>query len=151
MSGHTVPVTPLLADHVAIRVPDFTESVQWYEQKLGFHLVNHWHEGAIEAAYLERNGFRIEILAGGSPPQAGGTPTNVEEHLQMQGWRHLCFRVDNVEQIITELKRQGVSVIAEPSDHPPIRRKIGLILDNNANVIEFAQPYPEEKHATKRT
>lgn len=90
----------LRAEHVMLRVPNFEETRRWYQDKLGFREVLRWKEPSlpgVDLAYLELNGFRLEILGGGAPRKAIAAPANVPAHTQTQGYRHLCFRTNDVD------------------------------------------------------
>ncbi len=105
-----------------LRVDNFESTMQWYKQKLGFKEVIRWKEPSlpgVDLAYLELNGFRIEILGGGTPQKAVATPKTVAEHTQTQGYRHLCFRVDDVDAVLALLKRRGVPTFSPAYDYPP--------------------------------
>ncbi|WP_202895526.1 VOC family protein [Iningainema tapete] len=63
-------LSSLQADHIMLRVPNFEQTMQWYKQKFGFKEVLRWKEPSlpsVDLAYLELNGFRLEILGGGKP------------------------------------------------------------------------------------
>ncbi|MBD2100987.1 VOC family protein [Leptolyngbya sp. FACHB-261] len=131
------------ADHIMLRVPNFEETMQWYKDKFGFKEVIRWKEPSlpgVDLAYLELNGFRLEILGGGEPQQAIADPADIAAHTQFQGYRHLCFRTDDVDAILAELNRRGVPIFAEAYDYQPIGRRLAFVLDNNDNAIEFSGP-----------
>jgi catechol 2,3-dioxygenase-like lactoylglutathione lyase family enzyme len=131
------------ADHIMLRVPNFEETMQWYKDKFGFREVIRWKEPSlpgVDLAYLELNGFRLEILGGGEAQQAIADPTDVAAHTRFQGYRHLCFRTNDVDATLAELNRRGVSTFAEAYDYQPIGRRLAFVLDNNGNAIEFSGP-----------
>ncbi len=102
-----------------------------------------WKEptlSGVDLAYLELNGFRLEILGGGNPRQVIARPADVPTHTRLQGYRHLCFRTNDVDATITELNRRGVKTFQAPVDYAPIQRRLAFVLDNNGNVIEFSGP-----------
>lgn len=135
----------LQADHIMLRVPNFEETMLWYKDKFGFKEVLRWKEPSLPGvglAYLELNGFRLEILGGGEPQprKAIATPNNVPTHTRFEGYRHLCFRTNNVDATLAELNRRGVPTFEPAYDYLPIRRRLGFVLDNNGNAIEFSGP-----------
>ena len=136
-------------DHVMLRVPNYEETVTWYEEKLGFKEVLRWQEPSlpgVNLGYLELNGFRLEILGGGEdlPEQAIADPADVPEHTLYEGYRHLCLRTSDVDATIADLQRKGVSAFAELYNYPPVQRRLAFILDNNGNAIEFSGPLKNE-------
>lgn len=132
----------LQIDHAMLRVPNFAETMQWYKDKFGFQEVLRWKEPSlpgVDLAYLELNGFRLEILGGGSPQKAIATPANVPAHTRYQGYRHLC-RTNDVDATLAQLNKRGVQTFAPAYDYPPIKRRLAFVLDNNGNPIKFSGP-----------
>lgn len=132
------------ADHVAIRVSKFEETVQWYKDKLGFKEQVEWTVKALpgmQLAYLELNGFRLEII-GGNFKTTRKPPANFQEALNVEGYGHICFEVGNVDAVLAELKRRGVPTFAPAATYPlgSTWRRVGFVLDNNGNVIELGEP-----------
>lgn len=115
--------------------------IQWYKEKLGFREERRWTVDALpgmQLAYIELNGFRVEIIGGGGghrPP----VPSSFEQHLRMQGYQHLCFSTNDVDAVIAELNRRGVPTFVGAEDYPSgAERRVAFIQDNEGNVIEFA-------------
>lgn len=138
-------LSTLQADHLMLRVPNFEETTQWYRDKFGFKEVLRWKEPSlpgVDLAYLELNGFRLEILGGGEPPPQKpiSTPKDVPAHTRFQGYRHLCFSTPDVDATLAELDRRGVPAFAPAYDYAPIQRRLAFVLDNNGNAIEFSGP-----------
>jgi catechol 2,3-dioxygenase-like lactoylglutathione lyase family enzyme len=136
-------LSSLKADHVMIGVSNFEETMQWYKEKLGFREERRWtvkELPGVQLAYLELNGFRIEIVGGGKGRDPS-IPSNFAEHIATKGYAHLCFRVDDVDAVMAELKQRGVPTFVPAEDYPQgAERRVGFIRDNNNNVIEFAGP-----------
>jgi catechol 2,3-dioxygenase-like lactoylglutathione lyase family enzyme len=133
----------LRADHVFIGVFDFEGTIQWYKEKLGFREERRWTVDALpgmQLAYIELNGFRIEIIGSGGGQRAP-VPSSFEQHLRMQGYQHLCFSTNDVDAVIAELNRRGVTTFVAAEDYPSgAERRVAFIQDNEGNVIEFAGP-----------
>lgn len=132
------------ADHVEIRVPSFKETVQWYKEKLGFREQVSWTVKALpglKIAYLELNGFRLEII-GDNFTSKRRVPSNFQEALNVEGYGHICFEVNNVDAVLAELSERGVAVFVPAATYPlgNTWRRVGFVLDNNGNVIEFGTP-----------
>lgn len=85
-------------------------------------------------------GFRIEIV--GSTQSRSGMPnsSSFEEALRTTGIGHFCFRVDDVDAALSELKERGVQTFVEAVDYSNIGVRVGFIKDNNGNIIEFSGP-----------
>lgn len=131
-------------DHVEIRVSNFEETVKWYKEKLGFKEQVNWTVEALpgmQLAYLELNGFRLEII-GGNFTSSYQPPSNFQEALNIRGYGHICFEVGNVDAVLAELNKRGVSTFVPAAIYPLAQtwRRVGFILDNNNNIIEFGEP-----------
>ena len=52
-------------DHVMISVPNYQETLQWYQEKLNATIEKEWTVEELpdlQLAYLDVNGFRIEVV-----------------------------------------------------------------------------------------
>lgn len=137
-------LSSLQADHVMIGVFNFEETIQWYKEKLGFREERRWtvkELPGVQLAYLELNGFRIEVVSS-SKGKALPIPSDFVEHIaETKGYAHLCFRVDDVDAVMAELNRRGVPTFVPATDYPRgAERRVGFIKDNSGNVIELAGP-----------
>src|ERR1700690_1918285 len=86
------------ADHLALRVADYDETVRFYTTKLNFQLQAEWTLGdaapGVRLAYVRLGQFMIEII-GDSSPQPLPPTTDIAEHLSRSGYIHLCLRVED--------------------------------------------------------
>lgn len=133
------------ADHVALRVANFAETSNWYKEKLGFQEEVVWtveELPGMQLAYLEHNGFRLEIIGGGGFLPTQTLPANFREALDIPGYGHLCFEVEDIDAVLAELEQRGVPTFVPAETYPlsNYRRRVGFVLDNSGNVIEFAEP-----------
>ncbi len=51
----------------------------------------------------------------------------------------MCFRVDNVDEVIAQLKQRAVTVVSEPHDVVAMGIRVAFIADPWGNFFEFAQ------------
>ena len=128
-------------DHVMISVPNYQETLQWYQEKLNATIEKEWTVDELpdlQLAYLDVNGFRIEVV--GTTKARSGMPDfqGFGEALRTTGIGHFCFRVDSVDDAISELNQKGVPTFVEAADYPNIGVRVGFVKDNNGNVIEFS-------------
>ena len=127
--------------HVAVRVPDFEASKRWFVEKLDFRVVIEWPYGELRLAYLvppADDTVCIEILGGGSPtcqPQYADLGTSLYE----AGYHHVCLDVDSVDDILAELRRRGVTIVAEAFELKAIGRRLAFFADPWGNLFELAQ------------
>ena len=128
-------------DHVMISVPNYQETLEWYQNKLNATIEKEWTVDELldlQLAYLDVFGFRIEVV--GTTQGRLGMPNfqNFGEALRTTGIGHFCFRVDSVDEAISELNQKGVPTFVEAADYPNIGVRVGFVKDNNGNVIEFS-------------
>ena len=128
-------------DHVMISVPNYQETLEWYQNKLNATIEKKWTVDELpdlQLAYLDVFGFRIEVV--GTTQGRSGMPNfqNFGEALRTTGIGHFCFRVDSVDEAISELNQKGVPTFVEAADYPNIGVRVGFVKDNNGNVIEFS-------------
>lgn len=128
-------------DHVMISVPNYQETLQWYQEKLNATIHKEWTVDELpdlQLAYLNVRGFRIEVV--GTTQARSGMPdfSNFGEALRTTGIGHFCFQVDSVDDAISELNKKGVPTFVEAADYPNIGVRVGFVKDNNGNVIEFS-------------
>ena len=135
------PFTSVKGDHAAVRVPDITDGIKWYTEKLDFRVVHRWPYGNLQLAYLAPavdSTFKIELLAG--PGAAERKPySDLGDSLNLSGWHHICLMVDGVDGTLDELRRRGVTIVAEPFDLPAISRRLAFFADPWGNLFELAQ------------
>lgn len=93
-------------DHVAIICSDYECSKRFYTEVLGFSIVN-------ESFRRERNSYKLDLRVGENdqielfsfpnPPQRVSQP-------EACGSRHLAFQVENIDEVVSELKAKGIEV-----------------------------------------
>jgi glyoxylase I family protein len=128
-------------DHAAVRVPDFDAALAWYTEKLDFRLRKQVSFAGLTFAFLSPagdDGFVFEFLAG---PGAGSRPAYKDLHdsYKTAGWHHVCFRVDDVDEVIAQLKQRAVTVVSEPHDVVAMGLRVAFIADPWGNFLEFTQ------------
>jgi methylmalonyl-CoA/ethylmalonyl-CoA epimerase len=133
-------------DHVMISVPNYPETLEWYQEKFDATIEKEWTVAELpdlQLAYLNVHGFRIEVV-GTTQPRAGmPNMSDFGQALRTTGVGHFCFRVDSVDDAISELNNRGVPTFVEAADYPNIGVRVGFIKDNNGNIIEFAESLKE--------
>jgi methylmalonyl-CoA/ethylmalonyl-CoA epimerase len=130
------------ADHICIGTSKFEETIQWYKDKLGFKELIRWTVKELpdlQLAYLELNGFRIEIIGTSKPRPAAEPVSDFAEHLRTQGYVHLCLEVKDVDAALEELNQRGVPTFVPAGTYPlaNYQRRVAFVKDNNGNVIEL--------------
>ena len=129
--------------HVALRVPDFAVSKNWYVEKLDFRVVHEWPFADEQLAYLapaNDDHFMIEILGGGDPlPIDPPAYKDLADSLRYSGIHHFCINVADIEATVAELRSRGVTIVTEPFKLDAISRKLAFFADPFGNLIELAE------------
>lgn len=147
MSASTVvetsrPFASWKFEHVAIRVPNLDTAVAWYSEKLDFRLIESSPVGdklyGFMSSPASETSFTIELIAG---PGAEDRPTytNLGSSLKLFGLHHVAFRVESVDDTITELKHRGVTIVLEPRDVHELRLRLAFFADPWGNLFEVIQ------------
>ncbi|MEL7083218.1 MAG: VOC family protein [Cyanobacteria bacterium J06597_1] len=138
------PLSSMRAEHVMLATNDYNETLDWYQEQLGFRIKHEWTVSEfpdLELAYLEKNGFIIEVVAS---PQTSDleTPDDFAERLQQPGIGHFAFFVDDVDAAIASLEAQGIQPVLPPTSFPNSGRRVAFFEDNNGHLIEFLEELP---------
>ena len=109
--------------HVGICVSDLERSIRFYRDGLGFseggeltvegeptatmlELPSDMH---LDAVYLDREGFRIELL---SYPRPGTVGEAKARPMNQLGLTHFAFRVDDLDAAIARVEAHGGALVA---------------------------------------
>jgi catechol 2,3-dioxygenase-like lactoylglutathione lyase family enzyme len=135
------PFVSLIINHAAVRVPDFNAAVTWYAEKLGFRLRSSVPLAGLTFGFLYTAGddsFHFELQAG---PGAENRPPyqDLRDSYRMSGWHHLGFKVDNVDDVINELRLRGVTIASEPHDVAAMGLRVAFFADPWGNLFEIIQ------------
>ena len=142
--------------HVGVCVSDIERSLRFYRDVLGFVFVSELQVAGepaatllqltpldLRAVYLERDGFRIELLHYAAPGHQGNGQPRAMNAL---GLTHLSFRVDNLAETRAALARAGVAVLENTHiDLPAFEAAAIFVTDPDGTLIELVQsPLPLE-------
>jgi catechol 2,3-dioxygenase-like lactoylglutathione lyase family enzyme len=136
------PFASWKGDHSGIRVPDFEMAETWYSEVLDFRVIQTMPLGEKTLAFLSPavdDSFRIELIAGPGCSTRPNYAQLLESHAD-GGWHHLCFRVDDVDAAINELKRRSVRIVSEPRDAPALGLRFAFFSDPWGNLFELFHP-----------
>ena len=130
-------------NHVEINVPNYEETIAWYEDKFDATIELEWTVEKfpdLQLAYINVYGTQMEIV--GTTQSKAGMPqmSDFDELFKTTGVGHFCFGVDSVDAAIAELNSRGVPTFIEAFDAPQTVVRVGFVKDNNGNVIEFSEP-----------
>lgn len=105
--SHAVP------HHFCISVADRDAAIEWWERIFGFEPdfsfeIPHIHA---RGAFIRKGDMRIEIfeIEGSSPTPEERLRPNTD--LKIQGVKHFCFAVDDVQAALERLFAEGVTIV----------------------------------------
>lgn len=123
----------------SVRTPDFDESVQWYQDKLGFRLLATRTLVRERVAVLERSGFLLEIAEADHPmPAMAGQDVHVTGAATRLPVVSLL--VPDVDREVARLRQEGVEILEEPQDELEGTYRVAQIRDNGRHRIELREP-----------
>ncbi len=136
--------------HIGICVSDRVRSLRFYHDVLGFRYVSEidvkseladkllrLEDVDLRAIYLEREGFRIELLCYASPGHQGD---GSQRPMNRLGLTHLSLRVDDLGETLEKLETAGVEIIEETRvGEPDDIVQAVMISDPDGTLIELVQ------------
>ncbi|MEM6821157.1 MAG: VOC family protein [Verrucomicrobiota bacterium] len=140
----TDPLANMKAEHVMITTNNYRKTMGWYQDNLGFRIKHEWtvpEFPGLELAYLEKNGFIIEVVASQDTP-AAKIPEEFAKRFNEPGIGHFAFLVEDVDAVAKALEAKKVSLLVPPTSFPASGRRLIFIEDDNGNVIEFLEELP---------
>ncbi len=109
--------------HLGICVSDMERSLRFYRDAIGFNevgrlamdggmadIINGLEAAELRAVYLERDGWRIELLAF---PQPGWEGPRTPRPMNRVGLTHLSFRVEDLASVCARIEQTGGGLIAD--------------------------------------
>ncbi len=136
--------------HVGVCVSDWERSLRFYRDLLGFRYVGELQlvgeptetllrvkDLHLRAIYLERDGFRIELLHYESPGHTGSAQPRPMNQL---GLTHFSLRVDRFDETVSALENAGVQILRETRiDVPAFEAAAVFVTDPDGTLIELVQ------------
>lgn len=89
--------------HIAIIASNYEVSKNFYTKILGFEIIR-------ENYREDRKSYKLDLKIGDSEIELFSMPDAPKRvsHPEACGLRHLAFKVDNIEEIIAELNKNGI-------------------------------------------
>jgi methylmalonyl-CoA/ethylmalonyl-CoA epimerase len=132
--------TPLLRPlHCGISVANMQESIDWYQDMLGFELVSRDQIDMLkcEVAFMEMGDFQLELFCHRETIALPPDRRVPNKDIQTQGIKHVCYAVADVAGLLEDLRAKGADIVFGPMEMEGTL--IGFIRDNTGNLIEFMQ------------
>jgi methylmalonyl-CoA/ethylmalonyl-CoA epimerase len=130
-------------DHVGVAVEDIDSALALYRDALGMPLVHRETvtEQGVQAALLDVGDSHVELL------QPLGPETAVGKFLSRRGpgMHHVAYRVDDVEQTLSELAAAGLRLIDERPRRGIRGSRVAFLhpASTGGVLTEIVQPSPE--------
>lgn len=98
-------------DHMAICVKDLKSSIFKYETELGLNCSYREivEEQGVEVAFFETENINIELIQ----PLSMNGPVYKYIEKKGEGLHHVAFRVDNIDDALTDLKKRQFQLIQD--------------------------------------
>jgi len=118
-------VRRLTLNHIALAVKNISDSLKIWQELFGFELLKivDVPEQKVKVAILELGDVHIELL---EPLNPESTVAKFIEK-KGEGLHHLAFEVEDIEQVLRELKDSGVKLIDEKPRKGAMDSKIAFI------------------------
>jgi methylmalonyl-CoA/ethylmalonyl-CoA epimerase len=127
--------------HIAVVVPELTESLRFWQDQLGLEL-DHLEDVPSQhskVAFFPLGEGEVELVM----PTSGDS--GVAKYLEKRGpgLHHLCFEVDDIDEMLAELKEKGVVLIDETARELE-GRKMAFLHPKSTNgvLVELYQVLP---------
>ena len=123
--------------HVAVICSQYKVSKDFYVNKLGFTIINELYREERQSYKLDLDaggGVQLELFSFPQPPKRPSFP-------EAAGLRHLAFAVNDIEEVVNNLKHKGIEC-----------EEIRIDLNTNQRFTFFQDPdgLPLELYETQR-
>jgi methylmalonyl-CoA epimerase len=125
--------------HIGIAVKNIEEKLRIWHDVLGLklHIIQEVPDQKVRIATLEVGDVHIELVE----------PTDVHSSIHKfiekrgEGLHHLCFAVQNIEEVLSNMKKNGVTLIDEVPRKGAMNSKIAFIhpKDMGGVLIELCE------------
>lgn len=131
--------SPLRASFAALIVSDFEASLNWYNQILGFKILNQneIRSRSIKQANLQRGAFYLELISIENSISANKILKKQPDKSLVHGFFKLGFSVGNLELWAEQLEDLGVEIQGKIVYDKNRNKKMFIIKDPEGNRIQF--------------
>lgn len=127
-------------DHTGIAVRHIEESIRFYTEVLEGHLIDRYRSEAkgveSEIAIIDIGGDRFELLM-----PTNNTTSPIARFIKQKGKgvHHIAYRVEDLDDAITELEKQGVRTLEDSRRTNKHGRRLIYLnpADTEGTIIEY--------------
>jgi len=113
-------------DHVGVAVKNLDEAVKLYRDVLGFELegIHVLKERKVKVALFSMGGeAQVELLE----PLGSDSPVAKFLEARGEGIQHIAVRVENIEKVLDDLKKNGVVLVDDKPRNGAEGKKIAFV------------------------
>jgi methylmalonyl-CoA/ethylmalonyl-CoA epimerase len=121
-------------DHVGMTVKNLDETLKFYTDILGVKnsdIQTGGRPGVMRSATINAPGGKIEFLEFGNPNE----PLLKYADSQFDTLHHFAINVDNIEEALRLIKKEGGTLIHEKPMQVPTGRKIAFVIPPRSKVL----------------
>jgi catechol 2,3-dioxygenase-like lactoylglutathione lyase family enzyme len=135
--------------HVGLCVTDIDRSTEFYCSALGFTKIGEMHvedeasarlldvaDIVLDLVYLQRDGFRLELLA---YPSSGATGDGAPRRMNALGLTHLSFRVGDPDALAEAIVEHGGKLLADRTVVFGGGNRGMMLTDPDGNLLELIE------------
>ncbi len=120
-------------DHIGIAVKALAEAARSYEENFGLKIssMDQVDEQGVRLAMLDIGESRLELLE----PTRPDSPIGKFLSKRGEGLHHIAIQVENLESVLTRLKRAGVRLIDEQPRNGAHNTKVAFIHPSSTHGV----------------
>ncbi len=125
-------------DHVGITLAaeHLDATIAWYAEKLDFSVATQFDAHGSIFTFITNGDTKIELIAAGAEAR-NPAPTSLPASHDVERLHHFCVAVEDVDDVLAQLRGRGVVPLAGPMQIDRIGQRIAFITDNVGTIIEL--------------
>ena len=141
MATNTGSITSVKNIGVSLAVKNLDATSKWYQEHLGFKesLRRDFPNYGTRIVFLETNGVRIELIE--DQKWRPINRPNPPQHTTVQGVSQITFRVDDIQEVIEQVKSKPIEIAWDLIEVEDIGFKEFFIRDNEGNIVQFVETH----------
>ncbi len=137
-------MTPLTVAHVGVTCRDPLVSEEFYTRHFGFQRARVVPLGDRQIVFLKLADIYLELFQAEADSPI---PSPSKDGYPHPGWRHISFRVDDVDAKLAEMGREAKVMLGPLSFDDFIPGwKAAWIADPDGNILELSQGYVDQEN-----
>ena len=139
ISAQTDKAPELTASFFAIIVEDMDTSLRWYQEKLGFRMLNETHlpERSLRQANLQKGHIHLELIELASALKPAEAIEGFSSKSKITGFFKVGFRVPDFDAWLRHLDEVKIDWQGKVVRDPQSRKRMLIINDPDGNRLQF--------------